>query len=263
MLSFAGGMQELVDALARELSDAILLNQRVVKIDRIDDGYRLTSQSLLGIERRTATHLLLTIPAHSFEDVDFGFDFSIADALSSIEYPPVTSVFFGYREAELGSPLDGFGVLTPSVEGRRILGTIWNSSLFSGRAPQSDGVAEGVAMTTFVGGSRQPEIALWEDDRLNRGGVSGTALSDRPAPLSRRGDHTALAAGHPTVPAWTRFPDGTARNLRATLPRSVCQWKLSQGDFSRQLRRGGRIAELAHRRPDIGKHSTFGAQGCR
>jgi oxygen-dependent protoporphyrinogen oxidase len=143
----------------------------VVRIDRSDGGgYELTSQSPHGIERRTAKHLLLTIPAHSFVDVHFGFDFPIAEALSRIEYPPVTSVFFGYRKAELDRPLDGFGMLTPSVDGRRFLGTIWNSSLFKGRTPQSEGapegVAEGVAMTTFVGGSRQPEIALWPDDRL-------------------------------------------------------------------------------------------------
>ena len=177
LLSFAGGMQELVDALARERGNALLLDQRVARIDRSDGGgYELTSQSPQGIERHTAKHLLLTIPAHSFEDVHFGFDFPIVDVLSRIEYPPVTSVFFGYRKAELDRPLDGFGMLTPSVEGRRILGTIWNSSLFKGRTPQLDrppkaeghpeGVAEGAAMTTFVGGSRQPEIALWPDDRL-------------------------------------------------------------------------------------------------
>ena len=49
----------------------------------------------------------------------------------------------------------------PGVEGRRILGTFWNSSAFEGRAPEG-----GAAFTTFVGGRRQPEIAAWDDGRL-------------------------------------------------------------------------------------------------
>ena len=60
-----------------------------------------------------------------------------------------------------GRPLDGFGFLTPTKERRQILGTIWSSTLFPGRAP-----AAGVALTTFVGGMRQPDHARWSDNRL-------------------------------------------------------------------------------------------------
>jgi oxygen-dependent protoporphyrinogen oxidase len=46
---------------------------------------------------------------------------------------------------------------------RYILGTIWSSSLFPNRAP-----AGHIALTTFVGGSRQPELANEDDNRLIR-----------------------------------------------------------------------------------------------
>ena len=163
LFSFTDGMQMLVDALAQELGEGLLLGRKVLEVGRLDGGgYELTSGGAHGTEQHRAEHLLLTIPAHTLNEVEFGFEWTVADCLSRIEYPPVTSVFFGYRDDQAGRPLDGFGMLTPSKEGRRILGTIWNSSLFEGRTQQ----LEGMALTTFLGGSRQPELAHWSDDRL-------------------------------------------------------------------------------------------------
>jgi oxygen-dependent protoporphyrinogen oxidase len=73
----------------------------------------------------------------------------------------VAEVFFGYLSNPSLVPLDGFGFLVPKKENRQILGTIWSSTIFPGRAPEG-----GVALTTFVGGSRQPENALADDVRL-------------------------------------------------------------------------------------------------
>jgi oxygen-dependent protoporphyrinogen oxidase len=77
-----------------------------------------------------------------------------ARVIREIEYPPVAEVFLGFRKDQVGRELDGFGFLVPAVEKRQILGTIWSSALFEGRAP-----AGHVALTTFVGGSRQPALA--------------------------------------------------------------------------------------------------------
>ena len=51
-------------------------------------------------------------------------------------------------------PLDGFGVLIPKVENFQILGTLFSSTLFEGRAPEDK-----VLLTVFIGGTRQPENA--------------------------------------------------------------------------------------------------------
>jgi oxygen-dependent protoporphyrinogen oxidase len=60
-------------------------------------------------------------------------------------------------------PLDGFGLLAPQVENRRILGTLFSSTLFPRRAPDGH-----VALTTFVGGSRQPALGQLDDPELLR-----------------------------------------------------------------------------------------------
>jgi len=162
MFSFRKGLQAVVDALAQKRGDALHLGTRLVAVHRRNGGYTLDLAS--GERRRqlNARAALLTVPVHAYEDLEFGFDLTPAlQALRQIYYPPVTMVFFGYEQNPGGRPLDGFGFLIPTVEQRQILGTIWSSTLFPGRAPEG-----GVALTTFVGGVRQPDNALWDDERL-------------------------------------------------------------------------------------------------
>jgi oxygen-dependent protoporphyrinogen oxidase len=91
------------------------------------------------------------------------FSPALASKLDAVYYPPVAEVFLGYRSDQCLRPLDGFGYLIPAREKREILGTIWSSVLFPNRAP-----AKHVALTTFVGGSRQPEkVDLGDRDLIN------------------------------------------------------------------------------------------------
>jgi oxygen-dependent protoporphyrinogen oxidase len=81
--------------------------------------------------------------------------------LEGIEHPPVASLFLGYRREQVAHPLDGFGVLVPEIERRSVLGVLFSSSIFPGRAPSGH-----VALTVMVGGSRQPEIARQPAEKL-------------------------------------------------------------------------------------------------
>jgi oxygen-dependent protoporphyrinogen oxidase len=74
--------------------------------------------------------------------------------LDLVDYPPVASLFLGFRREQVAHSLDGFGALVPAVEHRSILGVLFSSTLFPGRAP-----AGHVALTVYVGGTRQPELA--------------------------------------------------------------------------------------------------------
>jgi oxygen-dependent protoporphyrinogen oxidase len=82
-------------------------------------------------------------------------------SFSEIRYPPVASVVLGFRREGVAHPCQGFGMLIPKVEGFRILGTIFSSSLFPNRAP-----AGHVTLTSYVGGERQPDLALRAADEL-------------------------------------------------------------------------------------------------
>jgi oxygen-dependent protoporphyrinogen oxidase len=67
----------------------------------------------------------------------------------------------GFRREDVAHPCAGFGMLIPKVEGFKILGTIFSSSLFPNRAP-----AGHLTLTSYVGGERYPELASLAPDQL-------------------------------------------------------------------------------------------------
>jgi oxygen-dependent protoporphyrinogen oxidase len=161
LFSFTGGMQTIVDALGDARGETLHAGARIMSVRKIGAGYE-ADVAVAGRDLTIRSRaLVFTIPAYAFADVAFEFDFSVADALAGIPYPPVTMVFFGYNSKPTDAPLDGFGFLVPEKEKRNILGTIWSSTLFSNRAPGG-----GVCFTTFVGGSRQPKLARLPDGEL-------------------------------------------------------------------------------------------------
>jgi hypothetical protein len=80
---------------------------------------------------------------------------------SEIRYPPVASVVLGFRREDVAHPCEGFGMLIPKIEGFKILGTIFSSSLFPNRAP-----AGHLTLTSYIGGQRYPEFALLPPEKL-------------------------------------------------------------------------------------------------
>ena len=161
LFSFREGLQTLIDALEKRLGDAIHTGANLKSVQPMDGGYLLDLHSGNAAMQLHTRSLAFTIPAHAYAHLEFPFDFPIGSALEQVHYPPVAVVFCGYKNHPGGRPLDGFGFLVPQCEQRQILGTIWNSTLFPGRAPEG-----GAALTTFVGGVRQPENATLPDGRL-------------------------------------------------------------------------------------------------
>jgi oxygen-dependent protoporphyrinogen oxidase len=104
---------------------------------------------------------VLTVPAYVTAQLVANINPTAAQALRKIPYSPLAIVHLGYRRADVEHPLDGFGMLCPSREQRDILGTLWPSSLFPGRAPD-----DAVLTTSFVGGARSPELLQHDDEEL-------------------------------------------------------------------------------------------------
>lgn len=102
--------------------------------------------------------------------------------MEKIPYAAVAVVAGGYRREAIGRSLDGFGFLVPRKEGLRVLGTVWNSSLFPGRAPEGH-----VVLTSFAGGATDPEICTWSENRIadTIHGELARVLEIREAPVAR------------------------------------------------------------------------------
>jgi len=160
MFSFTGGMGTLIDALSSGLDDGVFTDTHIESVSKAGSAYEVKA---IVDGKRVLFHaktLVMAIPAHAYESIQF-VDIPVPSSLNSVPYAPVSVVFVGYDQVTTSRELDGFGFLIPEKEDRKILGAIWNSSIFPNRAPQG-----GVSITAFVGGMRQPELAGLPDEQL-------------------------------------------------------------------------------------------------
>ena len=151
LISFRNGLQELTEALARELKPEIRLRAAVTQIRTGPKGWTVGA-AFQAPDVYDA--VIFAAPAHALDDIDL--DLTGAErlaTLTSIIHPPVAVLALGFAREQVAHPLDGFGFLTPEVERRRVLGVIFSSTLFPGRAP-----AGHVLLTAFAGGSRDPDF---------------------------------------------------------------------------------------------------------
>lgn len=163
IFSFPAGLGELPAALAQQLGEAVRLRHTVLSVNRQGDGWQIQYQSSGDTQVAHFDVVISALPADALaaltmEGVPAAGELTL---LREIDHPAVASIFTGFRREDVRHPLDGFGVLVPAVERRKILGTLFSSTLFPGRAP--DGY---VGLTTFAGGMRNPEVAALSDAAL-------------------------------------------------------------------------------------------------
>jgi protoporphyrinogen/coproporphyrinogen III oxidase len=181
LVSFRSGLQELPDALARELHSELRLRAPVTQLRRGPRGWTVGAAFQAA---ELYDGVIYTAPAHCTDSMDLEFDGSERiKTLASIVHPAVGVLVFGFRREDVSHPLDGFGFLTPEVERRRVLGVIFSSSLFPERAPDGH-----ITLTAFVGGTRDPDIANADPTTL-----TARVLDDLRTLLGARGEPTFRA----------------------------------------------------------------------
>jgi oxygen-dependent protoporphyrinogen oxidase len=158
LISFRDGMAMLPSTIGSRWSDRVRFASRVRTLERRGDRWFVDT----GGESFMAQRVVCASSADATADLVASFDAELARSLRAIPYAPIASVVTVYRREDVGHPLDGFGCLVPEVERRQILGIIFSSSLFGNRAPENH-----VAVTTFVGGARQPELVDCSDEALS------------------------------------------------------------------------------------------------
>src|SRR5690625_1172934 len=157
LVSFDNGLQVLPERLASQLGE-VRYETEITRLNRSDHGWELIAN---GVKSSGYDQVLLNIPLYRVSEslIEGGGEAQKAARLAV--YPPLSVAHTGYHHSRIRHPLDGFGFRVPEVENRKILGALFSSSLFPGRAP-----ADSVLITTFVGGSRQPDLASLPGDRI-------------------------------------------------------------------------------------------------
>ena len=165
--SFKDGLRELPDALLAGLRDAgcaVRLGTPVERIEKAGGGWLVV---LASGERLPSGRVFVTAPSWRAADLVATTLPDVAKELLSIHYAAVAVVHVGVPRAGLGNVPPGFGFLVPRDEGLRILGCIFSSHLFPGRAPEGHDL-----FTVFVGGDLDPAGAKLSDADL-RSTVTG------------------------------------------------------------------------------------------
>ncbi len=163
IISFRTGMAALPNALAAQLGDSVTTSARLTSLQRDASGvWSAAWETPDHSANESFDAVVLALPAHAVNQLPLPAPLSeTLVPLARVEHAPVAVAVLGYPRSAIGRRLDGFGVLVPSVEPFDILGTLFTSSVFPGRAPDSH-----VTLTTFVGGARHPDLAVLPDDAL-------------------------------------------------------------------------------------------------
>lgn len=157
LCSFRRGVGALASALAEVLGANLHLHTKVCTIERSPGSTRPTFQIHAERDGRRETHparaIVAATPAYVASHLLGSLSVPLAQTLSGIAYAGVAVAAAGYYAKQVSVSLDGFGFLIPRSENIRTLGTVWNSSLFPGRAPEGR-----ITITSFAGGATETEF---------------------------------------------------------------------------------------------------------
>jgi len=165
LCSFREGMETLPRALAARLGDALLTETSVTaaRHGKANGNSSFEVDVTRGSHRETllASALIMAAPLNAASEILKEVSDKFAAPFARIQYAPIAVVAAAYRRDQMRHPANGFGFLVPRSERRRVLGTVWNSSLFPGRAPE-----DMTSFTSFAGGATDPELFSKSDDEI-------------------------------------------------------------------------------------------------
>jgi oxygen-dependent protoporphyrinogen oxidase len=177
LVSFRSGMSFLTDTLAARIGEDLITGCGNCKI-RLGDGragkhpeeqnrardrhgFSLSFERAGAVEELTCDRLIVAAPAAAAASLVEPLSAELSGLVREISYAPLAILYLAYDKSAVSTSLHGFGFLAVPGEGLNILGCVWNSSLFEGRAP-----AGKVLLTVFIGGARNPGAARLGDAEL-------------------------------------------------------------------------------------------------
>lgn len=202
LTSFYDGMETIIMSLKDSLGERVKTENKVESIDKKGNEYTVYLSNGSTME---SDIIVLAAPAYAASEIMKDFDKGISMILKEIPYPSVSVVSMGYRKDKISHNLDGFGFLVPFREGSRVLGTLWDSSIFPNRAPEGY-----VLLRSLVGGARASDMAMQDHDRLVNivGGELGKIMG-----ISAQPDFTKVYTHLKAIPQYTSGHQKRLKNM--------------------------------------------------
>ena len=168
VFSVMGGLQRLTDTLASELPpESIFTGCNPAVFRQEQSGFITVLSSAGGTKREIRSeYVVVTAGAHALPGILPFISTDLLAPVTALVYAKVAQVVAGYRKWT-GAPVNAFGGLVPSKEDKDVLGILFPSSIFDGRAP-----AGGALLSVFMGGMRNPTLTAMNDDELKKNALA-------------------------------------------------------------------------------------------
>ena len=156
VFSAVGGLSQMVEAMAKGLD--IITSAQDVKVNPTDDGtWRVTFN---GMEEIRCRQVVTTVGAYALPALLPFIPEEQMQPISRLYYAPVIQVCVGIRDTQ-NHVFPAFGGLVPSKEQKPVLGILFPSECFEGRAPEG-----GALYSYFIGGTRHADDMQKSDDEI-------------------------------------------------------------------------------------------------
>jgi oxygen-dependent protoporphyrinogen oxidase len=161
VFSVKGGLSNLIRALEKAAGeDRFVFNAKNIVVHPAGGGYRLQCTGNGETIALRARSVITTVGAYALPSLLPFIPESKWAPVAKMKYARVIQAVVGYRHWNGLNP-DGFGGLVPFRESRDILGVLFLSSLFEGRAPGG-----GALFAVFAGGVRREDLFEKTDNEI-------------------------------------------------------------------------------------------------
>lgn len=161
VFSVQGGLKNLTGALESAIgTENILLGCDNLQVSVADGMYKTTFIHSGHTIEVPSVKVITTTGGYVLPAILPFVDAATMKPVAETTYAGVVQVAVGYKKWD-GIKLDAFGGLIPSCEKRRILGVLFPSAIFAGRAPQG-----GALLSVFLGGINKPGVVGQSDEEI-------------------------------------------------------------------------------------------------
>ncbi len=160
MLCFRSGMERWATALAARLGDSLETGRAVKSLLAEGAGYRLETES--GEDVR-ADAVVIATDAPRAAELLAPMEPGAAEVLRLLPSAPVAVVALAFPQGAFKRSADGYGFLVSRGEKLRVLGALWETNVFPGRAPEGHAL-----LRVMIGGANAPERVDLDDEALVR-----------------------------------------------------------------------------------------------
>lgn len=161
VFSATGGLDRLTEALAEAIGkEHMTTSASCITLHPSGTGWQIDYTTASGSHTLRAGKVITTTGAYALPELLPFIDKKEMDKISNLHYAPVVQASVGIRNTN-GMDFNAFGGLVPSCEKKEVLGILFPSACFDGRAPEG-----GALFSFFIGGVKHAELTRWPDAEL-------------------------------------------------------------------------------------------------